>query len=127
MGGTGTPSSYLQLASATDGGTPKSRAYNLHSQQRGLAIATAGVLMCGVIFPPSQGKSHWIGTSWGCLSDVGVQEPLSMDIFRGGHVVWSRLCGASRMESVKNWLPRVSSYPGWEGARKMVLDSTFVL
>ena len=50
---------FLQLATVTTVGTLKGGACPLHSQLRGLAATTVGKLLCGVIFPMPQNKSHF--------------------------------------------------------------------
>lgn len=97
LDGTDSQFSCLQLASATDAGTPKGRAYNLHSQLRGLATATSGVLMYGVIFPPSQGRSHFGLTPagaacqvWECRSHFGETSAEVGMLGGAGHVVLTR-------------------------------------
>lgn len=129
VGGAGTLSSCLQLASATDSGTPKGMACSLHTQLIGLATATTGMLMYGVIFPSPQGKSH-AGVApagatfqvWGCKSHCwgGCLLRWACSV---GWVIW---CYQGRWKLLK-LAPANISYLGWGRTRKMAPASTFVL
>ena len=59
VGGSGTVPSCLQLASVTAAGTPNVRDSSLESQLKVPAVRTLGMLVCGVISSPIQGKSHF--------------------------------------------------------------------
>lgn len=112
--------SYLHLAFLIASGSLKGSACSLCRQLRDLAVGTVGIMICGVIYPPThKGQvSLWRGAGFsrGCFLGVAGKELLWRGTCCSKQIRWDMSVG-------KHWLPQAHSYLGsWRG-RKIVCQS----